>query len=924
MQRRSRLSHIPALDGVRGIAVVGVLFFHAGHLSGGFLGVDLFFTLSGFLITSLLIAEWREHGTIRLRAFWARRARRLLPALFIVLTLAALYAAVLAGDTELGRLRGDAFASLFYVSNWWQIGHRQSYWDIFTAGSPLAHMWSLAIEEQFYVVWPLLFFAVIKRAGRRALPWLFATTAVLTAASAVAMAWLHHAGSDPTRVYEGSDTRAASILVGCLAAMLVAGRGAAVGRPARVAIETAGCVAAIGIAWSWFTIDGLRSNDLFEGGLFLHSFAGAVLITAAAHPLSPVLGRLLSLRPLRFIGTISYGIYLYHLPVYVALTPERAHLRGWPLDGVHLAVTLAIAVLSYRFVEQPIRRGALSRRRAPRALAAAVVAVTAALLASTAGAVSVSASSLGPAGAPTLDDPTTTTTTTTTTTASAADGTTSTTAAGLLAPRRVSVVGDSVAWTIGVGLDAIKSDRDIAVQNEGVWGCGISRSDGKVRLKEGQIVTEAAACPQWPQRWADDLASFHPDDVVLVLGAWDLADRMRNGSWTHPCAAGFDEWWAGEFDEALRVLGTAGATVHVTTVPFLRSNVLGVSEAETDKRVDCLNTVIRSGAATRSVDVIDLAGWVCPEGVCVEKVDTTVLRADGVHYDGPGGPIVAGWLLDRLEPRVAPIAVTSTSSTTTTSTPLAATTTSTEVPTPSVPALRTLPDAPAAGTVAARSRPLRVLFVGDSYLFDLQWGARAALEAAGVVVDTMPHLGFNLAITQWDWKALWQREVTRFKPDVVVAVWGIIDVQILRVVGIDNYQRMLDEAIDILAARHATVVLFGLAASVNDDRGSALTFNDVWSAVPARRAGVIYVDPDPILSPHGVPEATFATTAGTVRVRKPDGDHFCPGGSLRFGRAMLELTNAWWAVPSPTTAWETGDWLAEPAYVDPPGACPAV
>jgi peptidoglycan/LPS O-acetylase OafA/YrhL len=207
MQRRSRLSHIPALDGVRGIAVVGVLFFHAGHLSGGFLGVDLFFTLSGFLITSLLIAEWREHGTVRLSAFWARRARRLLPALFIVLTLAALYGALLAGDTELGRLRGDAFASLFYVSNWWQIGHRQSYWDIFTAGSPLAHMWSLAIEEQFYLVWPIVFFVVIKRAGRRALPWLFATTAVLTAASAVAMAWLHHPGSDPTRVYEGSDTR---------------------------------------------------------------------------------------------------------------------------------------------------------------------------------------------------------------------------------------------------------------------------------------------------------------------------------------------------------------------------------------------------------------------------------------------------------------------------------------------------------------------------------------------------------------------------------------------------------------------------------------------------------------------------------------------------------------------------------------------
>jgi peptidoglycan/LPS O-acetylase OafA/YrhL len=921
MQRRSRLSHIPALDGIRGIAVVGVLFFHAGHLSGGFLGVDLFFTLSGFLITSLLIAEWREHGTVRLSAFWARRARRLLPALFIVLALAALYGALLAGDTELGRLRGDAFASLFYVANWWQIGHRQSYWDIFTAGSPLAHMWSLAIEEQFYVVWPLLFFTVAKRAGRRMLPWLFATTALLTAASAVAMVVLHHPGTDPTRVYEGSDTRAASILVGCLAAMLVAGRGAATTRRLRLSIEAIGCVAAVAIAWSWFTIDGLRSNDLFEGGLFLHSLAGAVLITAAAHPRSPVLGRVLALRPLRFLGTISYGIYLYHLPVYVALTPERAHLRGWPLDGVHLAVTLAIAVVSYRFVEQPIRRGALSRWQAPRALAAAVVAVSVAVLASTAGAVSVSASSLGPAGAPTLDDPTTTppgttpATTSTTATAGAVDGTTSTTAAGPLAPRRVSIVGDSVAWTIGVGLDAIKTDRDIAVQNEGVWGCGISRAGGKVRLKGGQIVDEAAACPQWPDRWAADLASFRPDDAVLVLGAWDLADRMRNGSWTHPCAEGFDDWWAGELDEALRVLGTSGATVHVTTTPFLRSDVLGVSQAETDRRVDCLDTVIRARAAADHVGVIDLAGWVCPQGACVEKVANTVLRPDGVHYDGPGGPIVAGWLLDQLEPRIAPVA-------TTTTTTVAATTTTTEAPAATVPTLRTIPDRPASEP-APRSRPLRVLFVGDSYLFDLQWGGRAALEAAGVVVDTLPRLGFNLADTSWDWKTMWKREVTRFKPDVVVAVWGIIDVDLLRGVGVDAYQRMLDSAISVLSSTHATVVLIGLAASINDDRGSPVTVNTVWSAVPARRTGVIYVDPDPILSPHGVSEATFATTAGPVRVRKPDGDHFCPGGALRFGQAMLELVHTWWAVPSPTTAWQTGDWLAEPAYVDPPGACPA-
>jgi peptidoglycan/LPS O-acetylase OafA/YrhL len=646
-ERRSRLRHIPALDGIRGIAVAGVLFFHARHLSGGFLGVDLFFTLSGFLITSLLIAEWHESGTIGLRAFWARRARRLLPALLLMLALVVLYALVLARGTELARLRGDALASLFYVANWWQIAHRQSYWDIFTTARPLAHMWSLAIEEQFYLVWPLLFLAVVKLAGRHAQRYLAGVAALATAASALAMVWLHYAGSDPTRLYEGSDTRAASILVGALAAMLVAGRETTTTKRARLSLEALGCGAAVGLGWAWFTIDGLRSNDLFAGGLFLHSVAGAVLITAAAHPASPLLGRVFALQPFRLLGMISYGVYLYHLPLYVALTPERVHLHGWVLDGARLVATLAVAVVSYAFAEQPIRRGALRPRRALGLLAVSVTAVTMAIIISTSGPGAVAVSASGPArpGPPTRD--------TLGSMTSAAGRTTTTTLAAptQLTLRRVMIVGDSVGWTIGVGLEAIKADRDVAVQNSGMWGCGISRADGSVRLKDDQILTEHADCPQWPERWTKDATSFHPDEVVLMLGAWDLADRKRDGAWTHPCAPGFDDWWRGELHTALRVLTTTGAHLHVTTTPLLRSDVLGVSQAETDRRVDCLNANIRMVAAIDGVDVIDLNGWVCPDRACVTTVDDAVLRPDGVHYDGPGGPIVAGWLLDQLSPR---------------------------------------------------------------------------------------------------------------------------------------------------------------------------------------------------------------------------------------------------------------------------------
>jgi peptidoglycan/LPS O-acetylase OafA/YrhL len=205
----TRLRYMPALDGLRAVAVAGVLLYHGDvtWARGGYLGVDAFFVLSGFLITTLLLAEWRTNGAIDLVDFWRRRARRLLPALFLVLGAVALFAATWAPTDTLERLRGDAFATLGYVANWRFIWSSDSYFAQFSSPSPLQHVWSLAIEEQFYLVWPPAFLVLLRVTGgsRRAV---LGITAGLAAGSALLMAVLFTPGADPSRVYYGTDTRA--------------------------------------------------------------------------------------------------------------------------------------------------------------------------------------------------------------------------------------------------------------------------------------------------------------------------------------------------------------------------------------------------------------------------------------------------------------------------------------------------------------------------------------------------------------------------------------------------------------------------------------------------------------------------------------------------------------------------------------------
>jgi peptidoglycan/LPS O-acetylase OafA/YrhL len=356
--RGPRLAYRPGLDGLRAIAVAAVFLYHSriDWLPGGFLGVDLFFVLSGYLITSLLLVEWEAHNRIDLRRFWLRRARRLLPALVVVVLAALVLAAIFARD-DLARTRGDAVSSLLYYTNWHEIIANHSYFNLMGRPSLLQHLWSLAVEEQFYVIWPLLLVPGLVLVGRKRLPILV----VAGIAGSAALMWLLYNPSDPTRVWNGTDTRAFLLLMGILLALVWP----YVERMRRSLplLELFG-VAALAATVLLFRQMHDYDPTLWQGGDLAAAFCFAVLIAAVAHP-GTGLGEALGVQPLRWIGERSYGIYLWHWPVVELMRPGVD--ISWTGPGVvvaQAAIVLAAAELSYRYVEQPIRTGSLRRRLA--------------------------------------------------------------------------------------------------------------------------------------------------------------------------------------------------------------------------------------------------------------------------------------------------------------------------------------------------------------------------------------------------------------------------------------------------------------------------------------------------------------------------------------------------------------------------------
>jgi peptidoglycan/LPS O-acetylase OafA/YrhL len=354
-----RLSYRPGLDGLRALAVAAVFLYHSriDWLSGGFLGVDLFFVLSGYLITSLLLVEWEARGRIDLSRFWLRRARRLLPAVVVVVLATLALSAIFARDV-LARTRGDAVSSLLYFTNWHLIVANTSYFVRTGRPSLLQHLWSLAVEEQFYVVWPLLLVPGLVLIGRKRLPLLV----VAGIAGSAALMWLlYNPYGDPSRVYFGTDTRAQELLVGILLALAwplverIRGR-------VRL-LDLVGLAALAGTIVLFRQVQDFDPR-YYRGGMLGFALVFAVLIGVVAHPESR-LGRALGMQPLRWVGERSYGIYLWHWPVIALMRPGvDVSWTGPGLVVAQAAIVLSAAALSYRFVEQPIRTGRLQRRLA--------------------------------------------------------------------------------------------------------------------------------------------------------------------------------------------------------------------------------------------------------------------------------------------------------------------------------------------------------------------------------------------------------------------------------------------------------------------------------------------------------------------------------------------------------------------------------
>ncbi|NRQ35501.1 acyltransferase [Nonomuraea sp. NN258] len=351
MVTASRRAHIGALDGLRGLAVAAVLLFHAGYAPGGFLGVDLFFALSGFLITGLLLAELDRRGRVDLAAFWGRRARRLLPALAVMVTATLLLAWAFAGPDVLSAALRDAPWVAAQSVNWHFIAERIGYWN--ASGTRLfAHLWSIGVEWQFYLLWPLaVALAGRGRGGQR-------RVALIAIAGASVSLWLMvrlGTGVDTTRAYEGTDTRASALLLGAAAATAPV-RDAVARLPAR-AVDAICLPLLAGLLTSWALTGGEQAPGLFHGGMFAHSLASAALIALLAHAPHGLAGRAVGGVVPRRLGELSYSLYLWHWPIFLLLPRPVTGSPAWAWTVTAVGLSLLAAIVSKAAVEDPVRLG---------------------------------------------------------------------------------------------------------------------------------------------------------------------------------------------------------------------------------------------------------------------------------------------------------------------------------------------------------------------------------------------------------------------------------------------------------------------------------------------------------------------------------------------------------------------------------------
>ncbi len=689
------LAYRPALDGIRAIAIVAVLVYHGGVSwgQGGFLGVEAFFVLSGIHITSLLVEEWVQDRTIRLAHFWGRRARRLLPALFCLVAVIGVYQAIGGAPKAVPNLLADGLSTLAYIGNWHQIWTGSGYFAQVARPSPLQHTWSLAIEEQFYLIWPLVVIGVFgffaRRRGtaedslRPALRFLLGLAVVGAIASALEMAWLFHGGTGLDRVYYGTDTRAQGLLSGAaLAFGLTLWRERAAHRePTTAGRRILGAIGIAGLAGVAFGMhvageSGGAGGGLYRGGFLAFDAVTVALIASAfLAPAMPV-GRLLATWPMRSIGQISYGLYLWHYPLFLWLDQQSTGLAGGSLFALRVAATLAVSIVSFFAVEQPIRQrrlpGWIVRVLAVPAAAGAVVAL---VVASSVPAAAGSGMPLGNDGATistaigraAIDPPST---------LPVQHGAVSWVgdqpackvqlplsmpALGTFhtcPPVRVMMLGDSMGLTLAEGFISVQQEFGTMVADDAQLGCSFGvrgLGDWSGTGFEGEYVP----CLTQFRTWQQKEAAFHPQALIVLMGYWDCFDREWNGQDVHIGEPAFDNYVWSRMVQFVQEDGVGGLPIVLLTVPWVDPAPFADGSpppAASALRHALINLMLARLAARfpTQVHLVDMDSYVSPGNHFDWEVNHHLCRwSDGVHFQNYCGQLVGTHVLPLVRQLVA-------------------------------------------------------------------------------------------------------------------------------------------------------------------------------------------------------------------------------------------------------------------------------
>ena len=634
----------PALDGLRGVAVTLVLCFHGGFawMAGGYVGVSVFFTLSGYLITSLLILERGRTGRVSWTAFVTRRAKRLLPASLLCLVAISL----LAWNGEFAgvpHLRRDILAATLQVANWNSLHGSGSYADLLTrsAGlvSPLEHYWSLAVEEQFYWVWPFAFALLARLFTRRAR--LFAVLAASAVAGGVAARFVAVRWG-PDAAYWATPARLGEILVG---AALAAG---CLRWPRRARWLGLLGVAGLGVVlWAAITWPA-NGGPAYEGWLGLFALASAALILGLQAP-GP-LRAAFSSAPLVWLGRISYGVYVFHWPVFVLATRRAVHLDGWPLFALRISITLAVAMLSYWLVERPVRFSAVR----PRAALSWGVPATALTLVIAVLVVPLDASSRGRGDADALAIPSTTRVTTQVTTqgtnggvSPVGTGVVPTTAAATTTepapdgPINLLLIGDSTAQSLNDSVAAwAAADPQRQARSVARLGCGLI-GGSTIAGDTGNVFSDG--CDEvLTDTLPGVLADQRPDVAMILVTLLDVTMRQweEGEGMLSPADDRYAERMLAAYRSMARQLIAAGVR-HIAWVvpPHPAQWWLGwksdLIERDSWDRLDAIIQQV-GGEFPDAVKVVRLDEWLTDNGLD----DSDAMRTDGLHFTAEGGALL--------------------------------------------------------------------------------------------------------------------------------------------------------------------------------------------------------------------------------------------------------------------------------------------